>query len=157
MRATAAAARSERGKSLSDRVLRQFGDAVDLQLQHDLAPVGLDRLGADLQDGGDLLRALPFGQQLQDLPLPAAQRRLRARRRLAGRCRTKLLDQDPGDARAETNDWPSRTARMARVSSSNAPSFRRYPVAPGLEHLPHEAAVGVDRERDDLHLRVDAP
>src|SRR3712207_1513787 len=48
--------RLERCEPLEQCVLRQLGDAVQVELVHDPAAVGLDGLGADAQCPPDLLR-----------------------------------------------------------------------------------------------------
>ena len=53
----------------------QAGDVEDLQAFHHLPAVRLHRLDAQLQPERHLLGRVAFGDELQDLPLPGAQRR----------------------------------------------------------------------------------
>src|SRR5205823_6158070 len=48
---------------LADGVLGQLGHAVQVELFHDLPAVGLDRLDADVEQGGHLLGGLPLGHE----------------------------------------------------------------------------------------------
>src|SRR5687768_16102979 len=58
-----------RGKALVHGELGQAGDAVDLELVHDLGAVGLDGLDAHVQPRGDLLGGLALGHELEHLAL----------------------------------------------------------------------------------------
>src|SRR5437868_7059517 len=49
----------------------ESGNIADVELRHEAGAMRLDRLHAHLEDAGDLLGALAFGDQLQDLALPA--------------------------------------------------------------------------------------
>ncbi len=60
--------------SPADRVPDQPGGFVNVQFLHDPGPVGFRGLGADVQQSGRYLRRLAFCNQLQDLPLPGAER-----------------------------------------------------------------------------------
>src|SRR6266702_622916 len=50
-------------------VARQSRNVVDGEFIHEPLPVPLDRLDADAKFGGNLLIALPFGDQLKDFEL----------------------------------------------------------------------------------------
>src|SRR5438477_9861978 len=52
-----------------DGEAHQAGQVLDAEPLHDLAAVGLDRLGADLEPDGDVAHAVPFAEQLEHLAL----------------------------------------------------------------------------------------
>ena len=60
--------------AVPEREADQAGHVEDLQPLHHLAAMGLDGLDAQLQREGDFLDRPAFGDQLQDLPLPSAER-----------------------------------------------------------------------------------
>jgi hypothetical protein len=62
------------GEPLADGVLCQLGNIVEVELFHQLPPVGLNGLDADVEVGGNLLGGPALGNELQHLPLPGAQR-----------------------------------------------------------------------------------
>src|ERR1017187_8605728 len=51
----------------------QLVDAVQVQLFHDAAAVGVHRVDTEVEDDGDLFVGLAFGQHLKHFALPAAQ------------------------------------------------------------------------------------
>lgn len=53
-------------KSLFQGVFGESGQMVDSELLHYSLPMGFDRPGADMMEGGNFFRGLPFGNQLQD-------------------------------------------------------------------------------------------
>jgi len=56
-----------------DGVAREAGRIVDVQLVHQVLPVLLDRLDADVEPGRDLLVGLALGDQLDDLQFARSQ------------------------------------------------------------------------------------
>ena len=64
----------ESRQTLPNRVLRQLGNAVQVELFHELAPVGLDGLDAHVQPVRDLLGREPLGHELQHLALAGVSR-----------------------------------------------------------------------------------
>ncbi len=65
-----------------DRTAARVGLDVNGQLGHDVRRVGLDRLGASVQGGGDLLDGQPQGQKLGHLELPWRKTVAQTQRRL---------------------------------------------------------------------------
>ena len=61
----------EGGDPLTDGVLGQTGDAMDIELLHDVLAVGLDGFDTHVQTRRDLLRAMTLGDELKDLALPS--------------------------------------------------------------------------------------
>src|SRR6266496_1684567 len=62
-----------RHQSRSDGESHQPGHVVNIQSLHQLGSVGLDCLDADAQNSGDILGAVAFCNQLQDLTLTRSQ------------------------------------------------------------------------------------
>lgn len=54
---------------VAERLQNEFGDGMEIELQHDSRPVGFDRFHAEVEHGGDLLVALAAGQKLHNLGL----------------------------------------------------------------------------------------
>jgi hypothetical protein len=93
--------------------------------------VAFHRLVADHQGGGDLLRRMPFGDQLDHLLLAGGQ--YGAWRALAATHPVQeVADQGAGDARVEERLPPRIAVRQADTRSSSAADLRTYPQAPAL-------------------------
>ena len=60
---------------------------MDVEPLHELGPVGLGGLDAQVELAGDLLRGMPLGNELENLPLGRGQP-IERRGRLAGARRT---------------------------------------------------------------------
>ena len=58
-----------------DSVQHQFGSRTEFQLFHDVFPVGIDRMGTEVEPAGDLLGDQPLGDQLDDLDFPGGEGR----------------------------------------------------------------------------------
>ena len=58
------------GQSFPEGILGKFGDAMKVQLVHELLAVRLYGLDADVKDARDLLRTLSLGKELEHLTLP---------------------------------------------------------------------------------------
>ena len=56
---------------IADRIQDDLAHGVQAEFAHEVASVGLGCLHAAPQGDGNLLRSLPFCNQLQDLPLAA--------------------------------------------------------------------------------------
>ena len=56
-----------------DRVNHQVSNRVKAELPHDVAAMSFDGFRAQVEQRGDLFRALPFRQQLRDLTLSRSQ------------------------------------------------------------------------------------
>src|SRR2546427_1138090 len=89
---------SDLDQTPANRVPDDAGGVWRVELLHDPCPVGLNGLGADAEDLGDLLRRVALGDELQDLALPGRQR-VRGQRRL----RQVRLHQGARDARAQVD------------------------------------------------------
>src|SRR6202158_3373473 len=59
--------------ALGDGVAGETGDVMDVELAHEMLPMFVHRFEAHAQFGGDLFVALPFGNQLEHLPLARTQ------------------------------------------------------------------------------------
>ena len=68
-----AVSRSRRGQPPADGVADEGGRLTDVQLAHELDPVGFDGFDAQAQAPGDLLGRLALGDELQDLALSRGQ------------------------------------------------------------------------------------
>src|SRR2546425_751101 len=82
----------------ANRVADDAGSVRRVELLHDPGPVGLDGLGADHEELGDLLRRLALGDKLQHLAFPRRQR-IDGQRRL----RQVRLHQGARDSRAQVH------------------------------------------------------
>ena len=51
----------------------QLGDAGHFQFFHDISAMGFHRTQADKQEVGNGLAGVPFGNHLEDLPLPVGE------------------------------------------------------------------------------------
>src|SRR5438128_10142764 len=60
---------------LAQREADQLGRLVEVELLHDLLAVGLDRVLAEREGGGDLAVRAPLGDELEDLALPPRETR----------------------------------------------------------------------------------
>src|SRR5947208_4267771 len=89
---------SDLDQTAADCVPDDAGGVRRVELLHDPCPVGLNGLGADAEELGDLLRRVTLRDELQDLTLPGRQR-IRGQRRL----RQVGLHQGARDARAQVN------------------------------------------------------
>src|ERR1035441_8783543 len=58
---------------IAHRKSHQLINTVQVQLLHDASAVGVHRVDTEVEDYGDLLVGLAFGQHLEDFALPAAQ------------------------------------------------------------------------------------
>ena len=63
----------QRGQTVADGEAHQVGQVVDAQLLHDVAAIGFDGLGGEVEDGGHLGAGLALHHQLQDLLLAAGE------------------------------------------------------------------------------------
>ena len=61
------------GETQTQGILGQFGDAVDVELTHEVLSMGIDRLGTDAEHPRDLLGRESLGDVPQNIFLPAAQ------------------------------------------------------------------------------------
>ena len=66
--------RSGRRQPAGDRKLDQFGKTGHVELLHEAAAIGMDRLGRQRKRASDVCGALACGDKLQNLALAAAQR-----------------------------------------------------------------------------------
>src|SRR5215212_6634613 len=80
------------GQTFADGVASELGDVVEVELVHDVLAVGVDRLGADEQDGGDFLGAFALGDELDDFAFLGGQGRGGS-----GFVGGELADDDVGD------------------------------------------------------------
>ena len=53
---------------VADGVHDHLGQRVEVQLKHDVGAVSFGRIDADVEETGDFLVALAFGEELEDLP-----------------------------------------------------------------------------------------
>src|SRR2546427_6807844 len=89
---------SDLDQTPANRVPDDAGGVWRVELLHDPCPVGLNGLGADAEDLGDLLRRVTLRQELEDLALPVRQW-VRGQRRL----RQVGLHKGARDARAQVD------------------------------------------------------
>src|SRR2546427_166666 len=139
------------GEAEANRPPHKARDVVDLEPSHELGPMSVHGLHAEVETSGDLFRSAPFGDELHDLALPRREaarfpghlRPAGARRRgvrLPGRPspppRPSLPPARrvaPGDRRGTTRGRPqgapgSRSTRTTRVSGTHR--------EPGLDNGP---------------------
>src|SRR3989442_1558494 len=96
------------GEAEANRPPHQARDVVDLEPSHELGPMSVHGLHAEVETPGDLFRSAPFGDELHDLALPR-----REAVRFAGHLRAAgevLGDQWLGDAWAEVEVAPRHSA-----------------------------------------------
>ncbi len=55
------------GEAFADGVLGEFGDAVDMELKHQVAAMGFDGFDADVEVAGDFLGGFAIGNELEML------------------------------------------------------------------------------------------
>ena len=127
----------------------RLGPVAQAELGQHPADVGLDRLLADDEPGGDLRVGQALGDQPQHLGLARGQRgRASAGRRPAARPQPgELGDQPPGDAGASSAS-PAATTRTASNSRSAVTSLSRKPLAPGAQRVV-DVLVEVERGQDE--------
>src|SRR4051795_9855209 len=87
-------------QAAANRVARQVDAVAQPELLEDVRPVALDRLLAEDEQGGDLLRRVPLRDQLRDFFLARSQRVL-AIRAAAVRVVEEVLDQGRDRARIQ--------------------------------------------------------
>jgi len=67
---SAASRRTPKGSGgddvVADGVQDEFGEGVEIELEHDVGAVGFGGVNADTEDGGDFLVALAFSEELKD-------------------------------------------------------------------------------------------
>ena len=97
---------------MANGVFCQFGDAVQIELAHDVATMNLDRAGGDMQLGGDLRRGIPLSQKGQYFAFAAAQ--LPAHWFSGRLSRLHGLDDDCGNLRAEIRATQGRFANASQ-------------------------------------------
>ena len=56
------------------RIADQAGNMANAEPVHKLTAMGFDGLGAEMQEAGNLLGGMPFGNQLEDFALADGQR-----------------------------------------------------------------------------------
>ena len=60
----------QKSDSLTNGILGQFSDAVDVQLVHDLLAVGFHRFHADVKFRGYFLGGFALGNELENFSFP---------------------------------------------------------------------------------------
>src|SRR5689334_10475541 len=65
---------ASRDDLVTHRVESNFAPVVQIQLMHEVHTVGLDSVGADIENGGRFFIGSSFGEQLQDLPFAFSQK-----------------------------------------------------------------------------------
>ena len=120
----------------------RFLAGADVELVVDVFDVGVDRVGADGQLGGDFLVGQAPGQALQDFALALGQsgRRGRRGRRRGQRKLLKLEDDLPGNARTHRG-----ATLLDRMKSAH-----QLPETAALEHIAR--SPGLDGRKDRLAL-----
>jgi hypothetical protein len=62
----------------------EFGDGVEIELEHDIGAMGFGRVDTDTEEGGDFLIGLAFGEKLENLAFARGEAGTRGARSIQG-------------------------------------------------------------------------
>ena len=147
--------RLEASDAVSDRVFGQVGRRMKVQLLHDTGLMELHRFHRHAEDRGDLLRAPPLGDKLQDFPLPRGERR-----------RRHQLASLPGGGLEDRFQYIFRNERCQVVVTSQhcrdrlaefggCGAFQEIPGGTGLEGFRRIGRTRMHGEKDQFALRYE--
>lgn len=132
----------------------QAGYIVQIELAHQVCAVVFGRLDTDVEDLGNLLRAVAFGDQLEDFPFPGGEP-LQGRRPTEGRVKHGMA-----------KDLSHLGAEVGAAGGDNLEPFLEFregsgfsnePMRAGLDQLTQKHCILIPGKDEDMDIRELAP